>query len=87
MFALNVHLQSVLSVIGELLLRVYYPVKYEREMFTMADGGTIALDWVIDHEGGKPRRNSQRPILCCIPGLSGGNLSMYLYSMIGPATQ
>ena len=53
----------------------------------MSDGGTIALDWVIDHEGELPRKNSSRPILCCFSGLSGGNDNLYLYSMIKEANK
>ena len=85
-FAFNGHLQAILCCILELFLNVYYPVKYERELFTLSDGGTIAYDWVIDHEGGTPKKDSKRPILCCFPGLSGGNNTLYLYSMIKAAT-
>ena len=85
--ALNGHMQAVLSMICEIYLSFFFSVKYEREMFCLSDGGTIALDWVIDHEGGAPRKNSHRPILCCFSGLSGGNKNVYLYSMIKSATQ
>ena len=54
-------------------------------MFVLSDGGTIAYDWVIDNEGGPPRKNSNWPILCCFPGLSGENDTIYLYSMIKAA--
>jgi len=67
-------------------LNIYYPVKYDRELFTLSDGGTIAYDWVVDNDGGPPRKESTRPILCCFPGLSGGNDTLYLYSMIKAAT-
>ena len=62
-------------------------MKFERELFELSDGGTIALDWYVDHEGGLPRKNSPRPILCCFAGLSGGNSNLYLSSMIRSATQ
>jgi predicted alpha/beta-fold hydrolase len=66
-------------MIVEIVLKLFYPIKYEREMFILEDGGTIALDWVIDHEGGKPRKLSSRPIICLMSGLSGGNNNLYLY--------
>lgn len=42
----------------EIVLKLVYPIKYEREMFQLSDGGTISLDWIIDHEGGKPKKLS-----------------------------
>jgi predicted alpha/beta-fold hydrolase len=79
-------MQAFLSVLCEICLKVYYPLKYKREMFTMSDGGTIALDWVIDHDGEKlPKKHSRRPILACFSGLSGGNDNLYLYSMMKEA--
>ena len=86
-FAFNGHLQAIWCCILESFLSIYYPIKYDREMFTLSDGGTIAYDWVVDSEGGPPRKNSTRPILCCFPGLSGGNDTLYLYSMIKAATK
>ncbi len=68
-------------------------MKYDREIFRLSDGGTIALDWHIDDLGGKPfpiehdSLASARPILCLISGLSGGNDNLYVYSMIKAATQ
>ncbi len=54
----NGHMQAIMSVIVEIALKIYYPIKYHRELFVLSDGGTIALDWVIDHEGGLPRAHS-----------------------------
>ena len=56
-------------------------------MFILSDGGSIALDWYLDDEGGLPRRNKQRPILACVAGLNGGNNNCYLSSMIRKATE
>lgn len=85
-FALNGHMQAIISMITEFFLSLTFDLKYHREMFTFADGGTIAFDWVVDQEGGPPVKNSKRPILCCFSGLSGGNRTLYLYSMIKAAT-
>lgn len=87
MVALNGHLQCFVYMLCEVCFKIYFPIKYEREIFKLSDGGTIALDWVVDHEGGFPKKCSSRPILCCIAGLSGGNDNMYLYSMMKRATQ
>ena len=57
-FTPNCHFQAIFCCIFELLFNFYYPVKYEREMFVLSDGGTIAYDWVRDHEGGFPLKNS-----------------------------
>lgn len=51
----------------------------------MSDGGTIALDWVIDQEGGIPQKGLKRPILCLFSGLAGGNDNLYILSMIKEA--
>jgi len=72
------------------------PLKYDRELFRLSDGGTIALDWHIDDIGGRPpiiedgstlNLFNHKPILCLISGLSGGNDNLYVYSMIKAATQ
>ena len=70
-------------------------MKYDREIFRLSDGGTIALDWHIDESGGKPsviddelsvNMVSRRPILCLVSGLCGGNDNLYVYSMVKAAT-
>lgn len=67
-------------------MKAFYPYSYERELFILSDGGTIALDWQIDQEGGFPKKNSQRPIMVCLAGLSGGNDNAYMYSMMKKAS-
>lgn len=58
MLTLNGHMQSFTYLFCEIYIKLFYKLKYEREIFKLSDGGTIALDWVIDHEGGFPRKNS-----------------------------
>ena len=58
LLTLNGHLQATMYLICEICFKIYYPIKYERELLTLKDGGTIALDWAIDHEGGLPRKGS-----------------------------
>ena len=62
----------------EIVAKMFNKIKFERELFTLSDGGTIALDWVIDHEGGIPKKGHTRPILCMFSGLAGGNDNLYL---------
>ncbi len=66
-----------------LIMKIKYPMKYDRELFKLSDGGTIALDWIRDDQNFKRDR---RPILCLISGLSGGNDNLYLFSTIKAAT-
>ena len=63
--------------------KIKFPLKYDRELFKLSDGGTIALDWRSDEH--KLKRDT-RPILCLVSGLSGGNDNLYLYSTIKAAT-
>lgn len=85
--AVNSLMQIVLYAFYEIRMKVAFPIKYEREMFNLSDGGTIALDWQIDHEGGFPLKGSHRPILVTLAGLSGGNDNGYMYSMMRTATE
>jgi predicted alpha/beta-fold hydrolase len=83
---LSGHIHCIFYILMEIIYKKwYFDLKFERESFKLTDGGTIALDWVVDHEGGLPRKNSPRPILCVISGLSGGNDNLYLYSIMKEA--
>lgn len=84
--ALNGFCQCIMFVSCETWLKLFFPIKFQRELFVLSDGGTIALDWVIDHEEGFPKKLSQRPIICMVSGLSGGNDNLYLYSLIREAS-
>jgi predicted alpha/beta-fold hydrolase len=33
-----------------LIMKIKYPMKYDRELFKLSDGGTIALDWIRDDQ-------------------------------------
>jgi predicted alpha/beta-fold hydrolase len=75
------------------MVKIRKPLKYEREIIKLSDGGTIALDWYIDESGGIPikaqeyQKQCRKPILACVSGLSGGNNNLYLYSTIKEASQ
>ncbi len=70
-FAINNHIQGIIyTLIGMIETRVdYLSIKYDRELFTLKDGGTLAIDWY----DGIPTLGDedQRPILVCISGLGG----------------
>jgi predicted alpha/beta-fold hydrolase len=80
------NMQSFIYAWCEIYFKFAFPYRFERELFTLSDGGTIAIDWVIDHEGGIPvEGRSTRPILLMFSGLAGGNDNLYFYSMIKDA--
>ena len=60
-------------------------IRYERELFKMKDGGTIAIDWVdeIPHPGLK----SKKPIVAIMPGLSSDNDVVYVLNLLISAKQ
>ena len=33
-----------------LIMKIKYPMKYDRELFKLSDGGAIALDWIRDDQ-------------------------------------
>lgn len=83
--ALSGNMQSFVYMWTEIFTKMFTKVKFERELFKLSDGGTIALDWVIDHEGGIPKKGHTRPILCMFSGLAGGNDNLYILSMVRDA--
>lgn len=66
-----IYVPNILCFTGELqaffflLLNPFKKEKYRREILTLSDGGTIAIDWTIHKTPGL------RDIVICIPGLSG----------------
>jgi hypothetical protein len=47
-------MHTLIYALFEMRMKIFFPFKYEREIFTLSDGGTIALDWQLDYEGGLP---------------------------------
>lgn len=45
MFSINKHMQTVTYIMFEIRMKLAFPIKYEREIVQLSDGGTIALDW------------------------------------------
>ena len=48
--------------------------RFDRELFTFEDGGTIALDWIYS----RPKEGDNKPIIAILPGLSSNNDTIYL---------
>ncbi|PIN20993.1 Alpha/beta hydrolase [Handroanthus impetiginosus] len=61
-------------------------VNYTRQLFTTSDGGTIALDWVINAEDKQTaiqgndamQHNDRCPIIIIVPGLTSASDSAYV---------
>ena len=85
LLTLTGNMQSFIFCFVEPVVKLFFPYRFERELFTLSDGGTVALDWVIDHEGGIPKCGASRPVLVMFSGLAGGNDNLYFYSMIKEA--
>lgn len=51
---------------------------YEREMFILSDGGTIALDWGVK----KPDPDQKRPIIVVMPGLTSTSKELYVENFL-----
>lgn len=84
--ALSGNMQSFIYCWTEIFTKMFNKtIKFQRELLTLSDGGTIALDWVIDQEGGMPQKGLKRPILCLFSGLAGGNDNLYIQSMVKEA--
>lgn len=68
-------------------MQKFFPPKYEREEFDLADGGVMAIDWTVEDDGtaypqeGKDGKLT-KPILLLLPGLSGGNDNLYTISLM-----
>ena len=66
-----IYVPNILTFTGELqaffflIVGLFKKFNYRREVLTLSDGGTIALDWTIQKTKGL------RDIVICIPGLSG----------------
>ncbi|XP_066593588.1 phospholipase ABHD3 [Prorops nasuta] len=65
------------TIIASLLRARLLPIiKYRREMFTLADGGEIALDWA------EQNCSTTSPIVVILPGLTGASQSEYVKCLV-----
>lgn len=53
---------------------------YKRELYVMGDGGTVALDWIVDSSTGSiDSSDNERPIVILLHGIIGDSQSEYIY--------
>ena len=77
LFAFHMHMQGLIFTAYTLIHEEIFKVRYHREVFTLADGEKIGLDWF---EEPKPEAGStdQSPVLVCVGGLGGGHQAPYM---------
>ena len=64
--------------------KIHSTVRYDREVFTMRDGGTIALDWIVgkDKRGRVDGELAESSILVILAGLAGERDNGYNFDVI-----
>jgi abhydrolase domain-containing protein 1/3 len=75
LFTLNAQLQIVCFVFLSIWEKFKKEVKYTRKIFTLSDGGELALDWLVHSTN--PENQKPRPLVVCVPGLSGDSSELY----------
>lgn len=91
-FTLSPIMQTFFYLIMELIHQKYGKSKFDRELFTCADGGTMGISWYVDKEGvGRPSkdltRSKNKPVLLLYPGLGGGVNNLYTHTLAKAATK
>ncbi|KAJ1679694.1 hypothetical protein EV182_001526 [Spiromyces aspiralis] len=69
------HLQTIYNTVMAKTINHINDVKYERELVSMSDGGTVGIDWTPSFES-VPR--DDRPIVVVLHGLTGGSHEYYV---------
>lgn len=76
----------------EFITQLFNKNEFEREIFTLSDGGILALDWYFceseKHNLKKKdltRDVSNRPLLVVVPGVTGDNTKLYMITMVKAA--
>jgi predicted alpha/beta-fold hydrolase len=65
-------------IILENLYKAVVDPKFDRDLFTLTDGGTVGIDWNLTPTGaGRPVKGDTRPILLLYPGISGETNNLY----------
>ncbi len=79
-------LQTSMQIYLKNLVRVWYNTfwttrrtNHKREYVVMHDGGTVALDWVVNNESDSLRDYANRPIVLFLHGVLGNSQSDYIY--------
>ena len=74
-FGITPIMQTIVYILYELFQQKFYPEKFERELMTLPDGGTVGFDW--DGHRPDPEEKSNKPILLMVPGVAGDSDNMY----------
>ena len=74
LFALNATWQLFWFGVISAAEKLFGKVKYQRQIFELADGGELALDW-LTHQTSENK--ALRNIVICVPGLSGDSREVY----------
>lgn len=79
-FAISPLLQTFIFIFYELINQRFYPEHFELELFKVADGGTLGLDW----DGGipDPKEKPSKPILFMVPGVAGNSDNLYQIALL-----
>jgi len=76
LFFYSGHSQTILSAV----FRPKSKVDYQRELFSLSDGGTVALDWAFPPSDGA-ETTTDSPILVLLHGITGGSSESYITSL------
>ena len=79
-FGITPILQTLIAIAMEAIDQKFYPEKFNLELVTLPDGGTLGLDW--DGEIPDPEKHPDKPLLIMIPGVAGGSENIYQVAMI-----
>ena len=87
--AVTPFLQSLTYITVDELQKYWFPKKFDRELITLEDGGTVGIDWAIDKDTGEgrpnPRAQKRKPILLLAPGLGGSSNNLYTIGLMHAA--
>ena len=86
--AWSLHLQGMIFTPYTLIHEAVFPAKYNREVFALADGEKIGLDWFEESmPTDKDAKSDKRPLLVCVGGLGGGHQAPYMLATMYKAKE
>lgn len=75
--------QGIFYMIQETINKMTCADKFAREILTLPDGGTVAIDW--DGSIPDPNKKPDKPILVICPGLGGDSRNLYSTALVRAA--